>query len=356
MLILAHRIIDAKESANLLGTNVPVTMVLGCAGQPWEETLVSQVARHPGMTKATQCRTVVELLVTAELETPQLVVVSEDFPRLAEALSRLRALTRVVIVGHGAGADRTPESASLDSLLTAIAAPVAGAGRITTVWGPPGAWGTTSVVIGLSRSLSRAGDTLIIDANVHAPSVGDLLDVPLGGLMQACLSADRGTPKVSARKVSKRLSVLSGVDPALYPAVHPGALQQVLDTASGQFRHVLLDVDSAIDPAGEIGLVPDWTTATAFGLRAADHVVIVVGDTDSAQQRLWRSLPAVAEVMRGRATVVINRCTDPRRATTRLAQRLGDYLPQAAVGWISTTITEQALRPIVAEVSADLPS
>lgn len=331
-------------------------MVLGCAGQSWEEALLEQAARDPRTSTATACRTVVELLVTVELEAPQLVIVSDDFPRLAEALSRLRALSRVVIVGHAPGADRTPDHADLDSLLTAIASPVAGIGRITTVWGPPGAWGTTSVAIGLCRSLSRTDTTLLIDANVHAPSVGDLLNVPLGGLMQACLSADRGTPDVPARALSKRLSVLSGVDPAVYPAVHPGALQQVLDTASRQFRHVLLDVDSAIDPAGEIGLVPDWTTATAVGLRAADHVVIVVGESDSAQQRLWRSLPAVAEVMRGRATVVINRCTDPRRTTTRLAQRLGDFLPEAAVGWISGPVTEQALRPIVAEVSANLPT
>ena len=122
--------------------------------------------------------------------------------------------------------------------------------------GPPGSWGTTSVAVGLARSLSRRTDTLLVDANVHAPSVGDLLNVPLGGLLTACLSVDRGTPKIASVAVSTRLHVLSGVDPAVYPAVHPGAMQQVLQTAREQFGHILLDVDSAIDPAGRSAWCP----------------------------------------------------------------------------------------------------
>jgi hypothetical protein len=330
-------------------------MVLGRSGQSWEDPLLAQIDRDP-RTAATTSTSVVDLLVAVELEAPSLVVVGEQFPRLPEALSRLRSQTRVVIVGAGPSADTDPGRADLESLLGYLAIAPHVLGRVTTVWGPPGSWGTTSVAIGLARSLSRTDPTLLIDGNVHAPSIGDLLNVALGGLMRACLSADRGTPQLDSQVVSKRFSVLSGIDPAVYPAVHPGALQQVLDAASRDFRHVLLDVDSAVDAAGEIGLVPDWTTATAVGLRAADHVVIVVGDTDCAQQRLWRSLPAVADVLRGRATVVVNRCADPRRTTAKLASRLGDFLPEAALGWISGPITEASLRHIVAEVAAQVPT
>ncbi|GEM_PF-2156015 len=325
-------------------------MVIGRVGHSWEDVLLSRMDDQPGLAAVTQCRTVVELLVSVELEAPHVLIVDEDFPRLTEGLARLRGLTRVVIVGHGPTADVAPQRLELDALLGAANVATAGAGPIITVWGPPGSWGTTSVAVGLARSLSRRTDTLLVDANVHAPSVGDLLNVPLGGLLTACLSVDRGTPKIAGVAVSTRLHVLSGVDPAVYPAVHPGAMQQVLQTAREQFGHILLDVDSAIDPAGEIGLVPDWTTATAVGLRAADHVVIVVGESQVAQQRLWRSLPAAADLMRGRATVVVNRCTDPRRTTTGLARRLGDFLPEAAVGWIGMQITQRALAPIVDEL------
>lgn len=331
-------------------------MVLGRTGQDWEDALLARVTGHAAPAAVTECRTLVELLVSVEVESPQFLVVAEDFPRLPEALSRLRGLTRVVVVGRGPGADVPPDRADLDSLLVALDTPAAGAGRLTTVWGPPGSWGATSLAVGLARSLSRRHSTLLLDANVHAPSVGDVLNVPLGGLLQACLAADRGAPEVPARVLSERLSVLTGVDPVVYPAAHPGALQQVLDAARRDYRHVVVDVDSAVDPAGEIGLVPDWTTATAVSLQAADHVVIVIGESDAAQQRLWRSLPAVADLIRGRATVVVNRCADPRRTTARLAQRLGDHLPEAAVGWVPSRITEQSLAPIVAEVAHEVPS
>ncbi len=326
-------------------------MVLGRTGQAWEGALLAQLAAHAA--SVAECRTVVELLVTAEVESPQVVVVPEDFPRLPEALARLRGLTPVVVVGRGPGADCSPEQADLDDLLGALAGPPGPSGRLVAVWGPPGSWGVTSVAVGLARSLSRREPTLLIDANVHAPTVGDLLDVPLGGLLHACLAADRGTADVAGRPVSRALSVLSGVDPAMYPAVHPGALQQVLDAARTRYAQVVVDVDSAVDPAGEIGLVPDWTTATAVCLRAADEVVVVIGESEVAQRRLWRSLPAVADILQGRATVVVNRCADPRRTTRRLARRLGDFLPEAAVGWIPGRIDEASLAPIVAELARE---
>jgi len=328
---------------------VALTLVLGRTGQVWEEPLLAQ-ARAAGETVA-ECRTVVDLLVTAEIEAPRLIVVAEDFPRLSEALSRLRGLTPVVVVGRGPGADRTPEQADLAALHHTVSVSAAASGRLITVWGPPGAWGATSVAVGLARSLSGRDRTLLVDANVHAPGIADVLGMQLGGLLHACLAADRGTPQLPAQDLSATLAVLTGVDPSMYPAAHPGALNHVLDLARARHRFVVADVDSAIDPAGEIGLVPDWTTATAVCLQAADDVVVVVGEGPVAQQRLWRTLPAVADVLRGRATVVVNRCTNPRRSTAVLAERLGEYLPEAAVGWIGERIDERSLAPIVAELA-----
>jgi hypothetical protein len=328
---------------------VALTLVLGRTGQVWEEPLLAQ-ARAAGESVA-ECRTVVDLLVTAEVEAPRLIVVAEDFPRLSEALSRLRGLTPVVVVGRGPGADRAPEQADLVALHQTVNASAAATGRLITVWAPPGAWGATSVAVGLARSLSTRDRTLLVDANVHAPGIGDVLELPLGGLLHACLAADRGAPQLPAQDLSATLAVLTGVDPSMYPAAHPGALNHVLDLARARHRFVVADVDSAIDPAGEIGLVPDWTTATAVCLQAADDVVVVVGEGRVAQQRLWRTLPAVADVLRGRATVVVNRCADPRRSTSVLAQRLGEYLPEAAVGWIGDRIDDRALAPIVAELA-----
>jgi hypothetical protein len=142
----------------------------------------------------------------------------------------------------------------------------------------------------------------------------------------------------------------------MYPSVHPAALNLVLDAALARYAWVVADTDSALDSAGEIGLVPDWTTTTMIAVQEAAHLVIVVGESDAALTRLWRALPSVAEVLRGRATVVVNRCRNSRLVTSRLAARLGDYLPEAAVGWVSDKITAKTLAPIVAEVCREVPT
>ncbi|MEZ5186698.1 MAG: hypothetical protein R2720_13210 [Candidatus Nanopelagicales bacterium] len=328
---------------------MPLNIVLARTGQAWEDALLAEVAGSAGISAVAQCHTMVELLVAVEVESPQITVVPVDFPRLAEGLARLRGLGRVIVVGEGA--DCPPGRADLQSLLASVRTPANPAGQLIAVWSPPGSWGASSVAVGLARSLGRKDPTLLLDANVHAPNVAELVNQPMGGLLQACLSADRGALELPVRKVTARLSALTGVEPAAYPAVHPGALHQVLSQARQEYVHVVIDTDSAVDPAGEIGLVPDWTTAAAVCLQTADHIMIVTGESDLAQERLWRSLPAVAELIRGRAIVVVNRCTDHRRTTARLARRLGDYLPEAAVGWIESRINDASLAPIVAEVA-----
>lgn len=328
---------------------VPLTVALGRTGQSWEAILLAQV---PG---AVEARTLVDLLVAAEVRAPSVVVVPEDFPRLTEGLAQLRRLSRVVIVGESAWADCPGEDLT-PGYLQRLVAPQPGArGQVVVVWGPQGSWGVTSIAVGLARSLAMRSRALLLDANVHGPGVGDEFRQPLGGLLQACLSVDRGQCELPVRSHGK-LDVLSGVEPHMYPSVHAGALHEVLDTARRTYAWVVADTDSAVDTAGDLGLVPDWTTATAAAFGGADQMVIVVSESPVALQRLWRALPAVAQLSAGRATVVINQCRKPRETTALLAARLGDYLPDAAVGWVRDRITQKSLAPIVAEVARQVPA
>lgn len=323
---------------------MPLTIAIGRTGQPWEATLLASGE------KVVQGRTLVDLLVVAELHSPDVIVVAQDFPRLSEGLGQLRRLGEVVVVGDSRWADCPAHDVSVEFLRERVA-PVPGSeGHLVTVWGPQGSWGVTSVSIGLARSLARREETLLIDANVHAPTIGDELSQPLGGLLQACLAADRGAVDLPVRTTG-RLSVLTGVEPRMYPAVHPAALEHVVEAARRSWRWVVADTDPAIDDAGDMGLVPDWTSATTVCLQQAEHVVVVIGESETSLQRLWRSLPVLATVATGRTTVVVNRCRNPRVTTARLAERLGDYLPEAAVGWIRDGITDKSLAPIVAEVA-----
>lgn len=59
-------------------------MVIGRVGHSWEDVLLSRMDDQPGLAAVTQCRTVVELLVSVELEAPHVLIVDEDFPRLTE--------------------------------------------------------------------------------------------------------------------------------------------------------------------------------------------------------------------------------------------------------------------------------
>ena len=334
----------AEKSPWRTGDDVALTVALGRAGHSWETLLLAQIP------DVVQAHSLVDLLVAAEVQVPDVIVVGQDFPRLTDGLSQLRQLGRVVIVGDSPWADCPPAQLSVERLRSLLAPQVGDRGQVVAVWGPQGSWGVTSVAIGLARSLCGRDRTLLIDANVHVPAIGDALSQPLGGLLQGCLSADRGSPELSVR-TDGPLSVMTGVEPRMYPSVHPAALQQVLESARRSYPWVVADTDSAVDAAGDIGLVPDWTSATAVTLREADQVLIVIGESDVALARLWRALPAVAELMAGRATVVVNRCSNPRATTAKLAQRLGDYLPEAAVGWIGDRVTEKSLAPIVAEVA-----
>lgn len=323
----------------------PLTVVLGRSGQLWEQRLLGA---DRGAVSVVQSRTLVDLLVAVETAAADVVVVGEAFPRLVEGLSRLRSLARVVVVGDSALADVSADQVSIEAVLNPQAAG-SGSGRVVTVWGPPGSWGTTTVAVGVARGLAAQGPTVLIDANVHAACVGDALDLPLGGLLQACLSADRGDLRLTTHSVAG-LDVITGVEPALYPAVHAGALQEVVRAARRQYAYIVMDVDSALDPAADIGIAPDWTTASAVGLREADEVVVVVGESPLARRRLWRGLPALVQSTSAAATVVVNRCSDPRATTAELAAHLGDHLPEAALGWISGPVTSRSLAPIIKEL------
>lgn len=322
-----------------------LTIALGRTGQPWEAALLAE----PGA-EVTGAHALVDLLVAAQVREPHLIVVGEQFPRLTEGLAQLRHLAPVIVVGESPWSDCRPEDVSLAGFAQRLRPAGGRQGRVIALWGPQGSWGVTSMAVGLARSLAPKGRTLLVDANVHAPDVADVLGLPAGGLLHACLAADRGAPDLPTRP-SGPLQVLTGVEPQMYPSVHAGALQQVLRAGTEAFDWVVLDTDSAVDAAGELGLVPDWTTATAVSLQAADHLVVVVGESELARRRLWRALPAVAELLHGRTTIVVNRCRRPRPTTSALAARLGDHLPDAAIGWISDRITPRSLAPIVADVA-----
>lgn len=328
--------------------DVSATIAVSGNGQMWEDALVAE-AQAAGLEVVT-CAGLVDLLVAAQTARARIVVVSEDLPRLGEGLEQLRAAARVVVVGTGPLADRTPAAVLLDELLAGAGAPAEPAAEVVTVWGPQGSWGATTVAIGLAGELAAVGRTLLLDANVHAASVAVDLGLEPGGLVQACLSADRGALQVPVQSAGA-LDVVTGAQPHLYPAVHAGALRQVLADVRRDRDRVVIDVDSAIDAAGDIGLVPDWTTATAVALAAADHVVVVTGEGPRAEQRLFAALPTLVECTTGPMTVVVNRCTDPQWVRTDFAVRLADYLPDAALGWIAGPVTGKSLAPIVAELN-----
>ena len=125
--------------------------------------------------------------------------------------------------------------------------------------GAAGLLGTTSVAVGLARNLSRRTDTLLVDANVHAPSVGDLLNVRSAGCSpRACRST--AAPEDRRRRGVHPTACAQRRRSAVCRRCIPGDAAGPADRARTVRTHPA-GRGQCDRPGGEIGLVPDWTTA-----------------------------------------------------------------------------------------------
>ncbi|MFP5336648.1 MAG: CpaE family protein [Actinomycetes bacterium] len=214
------------------------------------------------------------------------------------------------------------------------------AGRVVTVWGPVGAPGRTTVAVTLAAELAAGGEeVLLVDADTYAASVAQVLGLldEAPGVAAACRSASAGTLDVVALArvapvVTERLRVLTGIPrSARWPEVGGGALEEVLRTARGLARWVVVDAGAVLERDEEISFdtaAPRRNAATLAALEAADTVLAVGVADPVGLQRLVRGLQELAEAVPSASPrVVVTRLrssavgADPRRQVTEALTR-----------------------------------
>lgn len=194
------------------------------------------------------------------------------------------------------------------------------AGSITTVWGPTGAPGRSTVAVNLAAEAAAAGrEVILVDADTYGASVATMLGLldESAGIAQACRLADQGlldAPallRVAAPVVirSFQLRVLTGISrSSRWPELRAAALGRVLHRCRELADLTVVDVGFPLESDEELSFdtaAPRRNAAALHTLESAD-TIYAVGSADSiGVPRLVRGLAELAEAVPGAAPQVL---------------------------------------------------
>lgn len=144
------------------------------------------------------------------------------------------------------GASGSPSGSSAGAVREVASAD----GRLLIVWGPHGAPGRTTVAASLAHGLARTGGSLLVDADLEAPGLVQVLGLPddSSGLASAARLAthgrldDEGLARLMT-PVSDGVALLSGLGRAgRWRELPPVAMREVWDRARRAAAWIVVDV------------------------------------------------------------------------------------------------------------------
>ncbi len=342
-------------------TGRPVTVVTCAGGAPWEVPFIDGFARRGlGVHVVRRCVEAGELLGVAMADRPDAAVVAAELPWLDRELVEVLAEHGVAVVAvEGAeGAPRAleaigvarrvratdpPEEVArallgLDPDLPTPAPAPRGSGRVVAVWGAPGAPGRTTVAAHLAALAACSGiRTLLVDADVWAPSVAQLLGLAEDpSVLRAARLAAAGWPEpldACLHDADRDLVVLTGLPrPELWIELRARSWLEVLAAARTAARLVVCDLAAPVEEDEELitDRIPYRRNAVTLAtLQAADQVLQVVrGDPVGvrrgvlALRMLREEVPEVA----ARVEVVVNHAPDAGRDRQDLSRMIEDLV------------------------------
>lgn len=214
-------------------------------------------------------------------------------------------------------------------------------GRLAVVWGPHGAPGRTTVAASLAHGLARAGGSVLVDADVEAPSLVQVLGLPEDSSSLATAARLASHSRLDTESLVGLLvpvgpdhSLLSGLGrsgrwrelpPSPMADVWAGcrevAAWTVVDIAGGPLE----------DEVDDYTLEPGRDALAASLVRSADVVVIVGAADPVGVRRLLQLVGQFDEGERpaGRIEVAVNRVRasaagpSPERAVREALARFG---------------------------------
>lgn len=297
-------------------------VVIAAGGAAWEEAAIREVEASAVLRLARRCVDVADLLAVAQTGRAGAAIVSTGLPGLdLDAVAQLEGFgVRVAAVdpdpslSEAWGIRRVLRLGELDGIAdeswvepsseTSRRAPV------VAVWGPAGAPGRSTVALALaSAAAARSVDTVLVDADTHGGSLGQLLGVldDVSGLVAACRGVNNGRPhEVTTHllDVDPSLRLLTGLPRAdMWPQVRTSAMQGVLDQLRGAAQLVVVDIGAELEQPSGPG---PSRHQTALQVVDTADVVVVVGRPDPVGlSRLVRGLHDLATIVPGVEPVVV---------------------------------------------------
>ena len=224
---------------------------------------------------------------------------------------------------------------------TESVADAAGQGRIVLVWGPHGAPGRSTVAASLAHGLAGSGGAILVDADVEAPSLVQILGMPedSSALAGAARLATHGRLDAESFQrvlapVEGGLSLLGGLGRAgRWRELPPAAMTEVWLQCRRAAAWTVVDVaGGAIDnDIDDFTLEPGRGAVTADLVSHADVVLVVGGADPVGVRRLLQLLDEVGSSVTpaGRIEVVVNRVRasaagpSPQQALREALSRFG---------------------------------
>lgn len=222
---------------------------------------------------------------------------------------------------------------------------------VTSVWGPTGAPGRTTIAVALASHLaSRGVRTLLVDLDTWGASVAQLLALidEAPGVAAAARASEQGTLDLAslsrvAPEVTPGLRVLTGIPtPRRWPELRAAAVEDVLDKARRLVDHVVVDCGFALEDDEELSYDTAAPRRNASTLTALEHcdTLVAVGAADPiGLQRLVRAVQDVAVLPSPVPTVVVNKVRAsaagprPEHALTDVLSRFAGLEDPIFVPW-----------------------
>ena len=224
--------------------------------------------------------------------------------------------------GQSPRQDREPAAADMPEPAFPVVTSPAGNecdGRIVLVWGPHGAPGRSTVAASLAHGLAACGGAILVDADVEAPSLVQLLGMPedSSALAGAARLATHGRLDAESFRrvlapVGGGLFLLGGLGRSgRWRELPPASMTEVWAQCRRAAAWTVVDVAGgpADDDVDDFTLEPGRGAVTADLVSHADVILVVGGADPVGVRRLLQLLDEMGASMNpaGRVEVVINR-------------------------------------------------
>ena len=214
-------------------------------------------------------------------------------------------------------------------------------GRLAVVWGPHGAPGRTTVAASLAHGLARAGGSVLVDADVEAPSLVQVLGLPEDSSSLATAARLASHSRLDTESLVGLLvpvgpdhSLLSGLGRSgRWRELPPSPMADVWTGCREVAAWTVVDIAGGPleDEVDDYTLEPGRDALAASLVRSADVVVIVGAADPVGVRRLLQLVSQFDEGERpaGRIEVVVNRVRasaagpSPERAVREALARFG---------------------------------